>query len=92
MFLHVSPTRSPISLYPQPTQPTSFFLDPSPSHTHTQRTQGIFPVAPRDMYIMCHWRVLEEEDGAIVVASWSDAGKEETTNTPPGTQPHTRPQ
>lgn len=31
-------------------------------------------MAPRDMYIMCHWRVLEEEDGAIVIASWSDAG------------------
>lgn len=27
------------------------------------------------MYIMCHWRVLEEEDGAIVIAVWSDAGE-----------------
>lgn len=72
----------------QPDQPTN---QPLSSPVINAHTQGIFPVAPRDMYIMCHWRVLEEEDGAIVIAVWSDAGKE-PPHTPPGIQPHTQPQ
>jgi len=31
------------------------------------------------MYLLCHWRVLEEEDGAIVIAVWSDAGKQQAS-------------
>lgn len=31
-------------------------------------------MAPRDMYIVCHWRVLDEADGTILIAVWSDTG------------------